>query len=335
MPVDEQIGVIGAGAWGTALAIHLARQHANITLYGRNPEHIKKLSAQRANERYLPGITLPANLKLTCAFEALVADATVLVIAIPSTQFRPMLQSIRPHISNQFRGVVSAVKGFELESGILLHEVFAQELPQDRLFTVLSGPSFASEVARGLPTAVTIAGVDRDFTKKVALLFHHHAFRAYTSQDVIGVELGGAFKNVLAIAAGIIDGLAFGANARAALITRGLAELMRFGEHFHADLKTLAGLAGVGDVVLSCTDNQSRNRRMGMLLAAGKSPAAIEAEIGQVVEGQYAAQAIHQWSTTQQIDTPICEQVYQVLNGKDPREAVNDLLARSLKDETD
>ena len=336
MSNQVNIGVAGAGAWGTALAVHLAKLHDRITLWGRNANSLQNVIAQRENTRYLPGVELPENIDAQSDIADLVRSNTHLVVAVPSTAMREMLVSIKNSATSEFRGIIWATKGLEQNSGKFFHQVATEELPINIKTAILSGPSFAQEVGRGLPTAVTVASTDQNFAKESATLFHHSLFRTYTSSDVTGVEIGGTFKNIFAIAAGIVDGLNFGANARAALITRGIAEMLRFGNKLNAHTSTLVGLSGVGDILLSCTDNMSRNRRFGLGIGAGKALPEIEKEIGQVLEGKYAAKVIHDISKQQQIELPISTEVYQVLyNNKSPRVAVEDLLSRASKNEAD
>ncbi len=330
------IGVIGAGAWGTALAIHLAKIHPQIQLWARDSGALQTIISNRENKRYLPGATLPGNIIPSTDLALLVNDCTHVVVAVPSTTMRDMMQRINAFASDKLRGIIWACKGLEQNTGKFLHQVAEEELPSNINTAILSGPSFAQEVGKGLPTAVTIASADEAFAKEVAQLFHHPLFRTYISTDITGVEIGGAFKNILAIAAGIIDGLRFGANARAALITRGVAEMTRFGKRLEVNTDTFSGLSGIGDIVLTCTENMSRNRRFGLGLGAGRSLEDVEQEIGQVIEGKYAAKVIYDLSQKLDIELPISTQVYEVLyNNKPARDAVEELLARSLKNEAD
>jgi glycerol-3-phosphate dehydrogenase (NAD(P)+) len=333
---EPTIGVIGAGAWGTALAIHLAKLHPEIQLWARNSEALKKIISDRENKRYLPGAILPDNIIPNTDFAALANICTHLLVAVPSTTMRDMMQRINTHASEKLRGIIWACKGLEQGTGKFLHQVAQEELSKNINTAILSGPSFAQEVGKGLPTAVTIASTDESFAQEVAQLFHHPLFRTYISTDITGVEIGGTFKNILAIAAGIIDGLQFGANARAALITRGVAEMTRFGKRLGVNTDTFSGLSGIGDIVLTCTENMSRNRRFGLGLGAGKSLQEVEQEIGQVIEGKYAAKVVYDLARKLDIELPISTQVYEVLyNNKPAREAVEELLSRSLKNEAD
>ena len=336
MANQNRIAVIGAGAWGTALAIHLARLHPQVFLWGRNADLLSKIICERENKRYLPGIQLPENIIACEDFSKLVGNATYVLVAIPSTAMRKQLCAIRDNASSNLQGIIWATKGLEQVTGKFLHQVADEELPENIKIAILSGPSFAQEVGLGLPTAVTIGSLNNKFSQQAAKLFHHPLFRTYTSTDVTGIEIGGTFKNIMAIAAGIVDGLGFGSNARAALITRGVAEMMRFGKQKGVATETLVGLSGIGDIILSCTDNLSRNRRLGLGLGSGKQLQDIEKEIGQVLEGKYAAKVINDLSSQLNIELPISEQVYQVLYcQKSPRTAVEDLLSRASKSEVD
>ncbi len=289
--------------------------------------------ADRENARYLPGTSFPANLIACPDLAECLGDARDILLAVPSHGLRETLTAIRPLLGPRSR-VCWATKGFELHSGKLPHQVATEVLGSDRPVAVLSGPTFAKEVGEGLPTAMTIAANNNDFAKSLAVALSGDKFRAYTSDDMVGVEVGGAIKNVLAIGAGISDGLGFGANTRIALITRGLVEMTRLGVALGANQKTFMGLAGMGDLVLTCTDNLSRNRRMGLALAAGKTIEEAQDEIKQVVEGILAAEAVMEVADKLKIEMPICHQVYRILYaGALPREAVGALMGRELKSE--
>jgi glycerol-3-phosphate dehydrogenase (NAD(P)+) len=330
---NTPIVVLGAGSWGTALAIQLARKGAPVTLWGHDPEHMATLAAQRSNERYLPGIPLPENLLIEADLATALAAARDILVAVPSHAFRGVLELICPSLTESSR-LLWATKGLEAGSGKLLHEVVHEVLGDSIPTAVVSGPTFAREVAEDLPTAVTVASANEAFARDMAERLHGENFRAYTSQDVIGVEVGGAVKNVLAIAAGIADGLGFGANARTALITRGLAEIMRLGTALGGQHDTFMGLAGLGDLVLTCTDNQSRNRRLGLALGAGSSLEEALANIDQVVEGVQTAREVHDLARSMGVEMPITEQVYAVLyEACSPRQAVHALLDRDQKPE--
>jgi glycerol-3-phosphate dehydrogenase (NAD(P)+) len=324
------IAVLGAGSWGTALTVQLARSGQPVCLWGRNTPELREVGNERTNRRYLPGVALPDCVRIEPNLKNVVGAHRDLLVCVPSHAFRYMLSSIRPDLVKGAR-VAWATKGFERESGQLPHEVAVAELGPDVPVAVLSGPTFAREVGAGLPTAMTVAASDPAFAADLAARLSHHNFRAYTSSDIIGVEVGGAVKNVLAIAAGISDGLGFGANTRIALITRGLAEMTALGVALGARAVTFMGLSGMGDLVLTCTDDQSRNRRFGLALASGKSAEDAARDIGQVVEGQFAATAVRAVARRLKLEMPICEQVYLVLNEKlPPRDAAMALLARGL-----
>ncbi len=290
---------------------------------------------ERENKRYLPGVPFPSNLAAQPQLDACLEGVRDILVAVPSHGLRGTLMQIKPLLAADAR-ICWATKGFELHSGKLPHQVAAEVLGENHAMAVLSGPTFAKEVGAGLPTAMTIASNNGDFAEALARAISDDNFRAYTSDDIIGVEVGGAVKNVLAIGAGMSDGLGFGANTRIALINRGLVELMRLGVALGAKRETFMGLAGMGDLVLTCTDNLSRNRRMGLALAAGKTVEEAQEEIQQVVEGVLAAEAVKEVAEKMGIEMPICHQVYRILyEGASPREAVGALMRRALKSETD
>ncbi len=285
------------------------------------------------NQRYLPDAPFPPNLSVEADLGKALAGARDILVVVPSHAFREMLQQIAPLCDAATR-IAWATKGFELETGKLPHQVAEDVLGPGVPLAVLSGPTFAKEVGAGLPTAMTVASSDAGFARELAESLSSEAFRAYTSSDISGVEVGGAVKNVLAIGAGISDGLGFGANTRVALINRGLVEMMRLGVALGAQRETFMGLAGMGDLVLTCTDDLSRNRRMGLMLAAGKSVAEAQTEIGQVVEGIQAARAVWQVAHRQAVDMPITEQIYRILyEDQSPSSAVEALMARDLRPE--
>jgi glycerol-3-phosphate dehydrogenase (NAD(P)+) len=326
--------VLGAGSWGTALAVHLARTGHPTVLWGRDPQQLAEFAAARCNTRYLAATPFPDSLHVEAELRRAVANADELLIAVPSHGFRACLELVAPLMREGMR-VAWATKGFELETGKLPHQVANEVLGVAVPKAVLSGPTFAREVGLGLPTAMTVASRDHDYALALARELSGQNFRAYTSADVVGVEVGGATKNVLAIGAGISDGLGFGANTRVALITRGLAEMMRLGVALGAEKDTFMGLAGLGDLVLTCTDDQSRNRRMGLALAAGRSSAEAQREIGQVVEGVLAARAVGDVAASHRVEMPIAEQICRVLYaGLAPRDAVAALMGRAVKSET-
>ena len=325
--------VIGAGSWGTALASLLARNGQPTCLWGRDEARMAQIARTRCNDKYLPGIQLPEQLRVSADLEASLAWAHDVLIAVPSQVFRTMLSEMASHLKPAAR-LAWATKGFEPATGALLHAVAHEVIGSRRAMAVLSGPTFAAEVAKGLPTALTVAATTADFADDLAARLHNDFFRAYTSADIAGVEVGGAVKNVLAIAAGVSDGLDYGANARAALVTRGLTEIMRLGVALGGQRETFMGLAGLGDLVLTCTDNQSRNRRFGLALGRGETVDAAHAAIGQVVEGMHAAAEVQRLAARLKIEMPISEQVFQIIhNGRSAREAVSLLLHREQKPE--
>ncbi|MDO6461319.1 NAD(P)H-dependent glycerol-3-phosphate dehydrogenase [Granulosicoccaceae sp. 1_MG-2023] len=327
------IAVLGAGSWGTALAAQLARNGNHTRLWGRDAAAMADMAASGINRRYLPDIALPESLVCTASAQAALDGVDGILLGTPTKAFETTLELVRPYLRDDTT-LVWACKGVEAGSGRLLHDVLAERLPDLRRAAVISGPSFAAELAGNLPTATTIASADAAVATQVAGWFHGENFRAYTTDDVIGVEVGGALKNVFAIAAGISDGLGFGANSRAALITRGLAELMRLGVAMGARQETLIGLSGMGDLVLTCTDDKSRNRRFGLRLAAGDSVAQALERIGQVVEGVRTAEEAQRMAAQYGVEMPIVEQVYAVIHqSKSPLDAVRELLSRSPKRE--
>lgn len=327
------IGILGAGSWGTALALQASRNGHQTLLWEHNPSVAKKLEQDRRNQRHLPKFNFPENLIITSDLSACAKQCDLLLIVVPSAAFKAVLKQLKPHISPQ-QGLAWASKGLDQESGQLLNQVAAEILGKDFPIAVLSGPSFAFEVAEQKPTAISLASNDTELSKRIISRLHSDTFRIYASSDMAGVCLAGAYKNVLAIAAGISDGLDLGFNARAALITRGLAEMQRLGSSLDGHVETFMGLAGLGDLVLTCTGDLSRNRRLGMALAKGESIDKIQADIGQVTEGVETTRVIHKLATTYKTDLPIAEEVYRVLfEDCSPKEAVHDLLAREPRQE--
>jgi glycerol-3-phosphate dehydrogenase (NAD(P)+) len=325
--------VLGAGSWGTALALQLARNGQQVVLWARNPQHAQTINDSRRNERFLPGIDFPDGIRATASLAEAVQDAGHVLLAVPSHAFGETLE-VLAGLERPGSGVSWACKGFEPGSGRLLHKVAADLLPAGTPLAVVTGPSFAREVALELPTAVTVAGEDENYTERLAVLLHGGNFRAYTSTDIIGAELGGAVKNVLAVATGISDGMGLGDNARAALVTRGLAEMMRLGKVMGARPETMTGLAGMGDLVLTCTGDQSRNRRLGLGLGQGRSVTETVAEIGQVVEGVGTAAEVWRLANQLQVSMPISREVFRIIHeDHDPRECLGRLLAREQKAE--
>jgi glycerol-3-phosphate dehydrogenase (NAD(P)+) len=332
-PASGAVAVLGSGSWGTALAIQFARAGHPTVLWGRDRAALDEMARERRNVRYLPEAPFPDLLGIEPDFERAVRGALDVLVAVPSGALRETLERLRPLLARGQR-VCWATKGFELASGRLPHQVAREVLGDGVPIAVLSGPTFAKEVGKGLPTAMTVASPDEPFATELAQALSGQNFRAYTSPDIVGVEVGGAVKNVLAIATGISDGMGYGANTRIALITRGLAEMTRLGLALGAREQTFMGLAALGDLVLTCTDDQSRNRRFGLLLAKGLPSAEAQREIGQVVEGVKAAQAVRAVAARHGVEMPITDQVYAVLyEGRDVREAVRTLMGRGLKRE--
>ena len=326
------IAVLGAGSWGTALALQLARNAHNITLWAHRREHAAALREARENRRYLPGIPLPPNLTVSDDLAASVAAAELILAVVLSRAFAGLLQDLKPHLRDG-TPLMWAIKGFEAGSGRLLTDVFRDALGEHP-HAILAGPSFAKEVAAGLPTAVTIAATDGALAQTIAQHFHGSNFLCYTSHDLTGVQIGGAVKNVIAIATGIADGLGCGANARAALITRGLREITRLATALGAEEETLTGLAGMGDLVLTCTDDQSRNRRFGLALGRGDSAEAAKTAIGQTVEGEGATHDTYALAQQHGIRMPITEHLHQMLAGECSLEdTFTSLLNRQIKQE--
>ena len=329
------IAILGAGSWGTALAIYLARQGQDVRLWSFNTDSIHAMQSDRANLSYLPNISFPDTLNPTAELSAALQGTTDIMIAVPSAGFRSTLTLLKPLLNKNNR-ILWVTKGIDLETGQLLHEVAQDIFGHQHSLAVLSGPSFASEVAKGLPTAVVVASSDLTFSNDILTRFNSSVLRVYSSQDMTGVEIGGVVKNVLAIACGISDGMGFGANARSALITRGLAEMTRLGIALHAQPETFTGLAGVGDLVLTCTDNQSRNRRFGLALGQGKTANEAEQAIGQVVEGKRNAELLVQLAHQHKVEMPISEAVWDILQGKlTPYDALLALLSREPKQESE
>lgn len=329
------VAVLGAGSWGTALAAHLARCLHNVTLWGRDPALMQNIRSSGCNQKYLPDVQLPDNLGFADDLEAAMSGAQVVLVAVPSSHFETILDAIKPLLiarSNERVTLIWACKGF---SGTrLLHEIVYAKLNDFCVPAVISGPNFAGELVRGLPTATTVASSSLPLAQRTSALFHNDYFRAYASEDMVGVQLSGALKNIYAIATGVSDGLGFGANARAALITRGMAEIRRLAMPMGASADTLPGLAGMGDLVLTCTDDQSRNRRFGLRLGQGDSFEVALESIGQVVEGAKAVRSALQLAAEYQVELPIATEVNAVLyEGRKAGDAVRMLLSRAPANE--
>ena len=325
--------VIGAGAWGTALAIAIARNGNEVVLWGRDASHLAEMQNTRSNERYLPGVKLPETLIIEADFDKAVTVAKHILVSVPSIAFSEILQNVKPLLADGIP-LSWATKGLTPKTGDFLLDTAKAMLGPAHPLAVISGPSFAAEVAKDLPTAVTVAAEDETFAQNLASALHSATLRVYTTHDVLGVQIGGTVKNVLAISAGISDGLGYGANARAALITRGMAEILRLAEKLGAQTETMFGLSGIGDVILTCTDNQSRNRQLGLAIGRGLTVEQAIAEVGKTVEGMYAAREVLKRAQQLGVEMPIVEQVYKILfEGNDPRESVQALLCREQKAE--
>ncbi len=331
---NKAVAVIGAGSYGTALAICFARNGHQVNLWGRNAKEIALLQEKRENTRYLPGIQFPDALALEADIEKCVTSSDFVLIVVPSHAFAQTLAQIKPFLTNRTR-LAWATKGLEPNTGRLLQEVAKEILGDEIPLAVLSGPTFAKEMAAGLPTAISLSSTNNDFVKDVSNLLHcGRSFRVYSNDDFIGVQLGGAVKNVIAIGAGISDGIGFGANARTALITRGMVELSRLGCALGARPETFMGMAGLGDLVLTCTDNQSRNRRFGLALGKGLDVDDAQKDIGQVVEGFRNTKEVYLLAKRTGIEMPITEEIYKVLyEGQPVKQAAMNLLGREKKSE--
>lgn len=331
--IPSNIAVLGAGSWGTALSSLMARNGHRVVLWGRDAESIGAIDQRHENPRYLPGIALPESLRASTDLAASVAGTDWVLVVVPSHAFTETVRALKPLLP-QGAGVAWATKGFEPGSGRFLHEVAADLLGDTVPLAVVTGPSFAKEVTLGLPTAVTVHGADAAFTQQVAEALHRTTFRAYTGEDMVGAELGGAMKNVLAVATGVSDGMQLGLNARAGLITRGLNEMLRLAAAIGARPETLMGLAGLGDLVLTSTGDLSRNRRLGLALGRGQPLEAAIREIGQVVESVQTANEVMRLAERHGIELPISAGVQAVLHGQiTPTEGLQQLLAREQKPE--
>ena len=328
-----RVAVLGAGSWGTALASLIARHGHSTILWGRDEAVAEAIDRRHENPRYLPGIPLPEALRATTDLADAVRGADLVLVVVPSHAFTETLRALAP-LRPADAGVAWAAKGFEPGSGRFLHEVAADELGDDVPLAVVTGPSFAKEVTLGLPTAVTVQGDDAAFVQRVADVLHGPEFRAYTGSDMRGAELGGAMKNVLAVATGVADGMELGLNARTGLITRGLNEMLRLNAAIGGRPETLMGLAGLGDLVLTCTGDLSRNRRLGLALGRGQSVAEAVREIGQVVESVQTADEVMRLAERYGLELPISSNVRDVLHGDiTPAEGLARLMARERKPE--
>jgi glycerol-3-phosphate dehydrogenase (NAD(P)+) len=324
----ERISIIGAGSWGTALAAHMGKKGFSISIWDRNHELLKSMESSKENTRYLPGVTIPQCVGTEPDIEECVRESKIIIIGVPSHAVREVCRKIKS-IAGSKRTIVSIAKGIEKDTYLRMSELIDEELPGNDI-CVLSGPSHAEEVSRGIPTAVVSSSRKKETAEYVQDLFMTPEFRIYTNPDIVGVELGGATKNIIALAAGISDGLGFGDNTKALLMTRGISEMARLGTAMGADTFTFAGLSGIGDLIVTCTSMHSRNRRAGILIGQGKSVEEALKEVRMVVEGVNAADAARGLSRKHGVEMPITEMLCKVLfEGKDPRDAVFELMARA------
>ncbi len=328
----ERICVVGAGGWGTALAMLLAENGTNVSLWSHNPEVAEELVGERTNRAYLPGVRLPENVRATTAMDEAVAGAGLVVVVTPSKATREVAREMQTAGVAEDAVVVSCTKGLEHESGKVMSAVIADELPGRRM-AVLSGPNLAGEIARGIPAAGVVGSTAVELLPKLQEVFSTRTFRAYTSDDVAGIQLGGALKNVFAIAAGVSDGFGMGDNAKAALVTRALAEMMRLGVTLGGRRETFAGLSGVGDLMVTCFSEHSRNRGFGERLGRGETAAGILDSMKMVAEGVPTTRSVWQVAERLGVEAPVTEQVFAVLEGKNAREAMGELLGRAPKSE--
>lgn len=333
-PTQHSISILGAGSFGTSLAIAFARNGLPTYLWGKDPTHCEKLKVERKNQKYLPDLPFPPALQVEANLSKALAYSRDIFLVVPSHAVAGLLLEIKPHLRPDSR-IILATKGLEPHTGRLLQQVVEDILGVNYPFAVLSGPTFAKELAIGMPTAITLASQNQSFVQELQARIHcSKSFRVYINDDVIGVQLGGVVKNIIAISTGISDGMGLGANARTALITRGLMEMSRLGQALNAKMETFMGMSGLGDLVLTCTDNQSRNRRFGLMLGQGQSAFNAMKEIGQVVEGYHNTREVFTLAKNNGVEMPITEQMYQVLFcGKDTREVVLHLLGRVRKRE--
>nr|WP_172635293.1 NAD(P)H-dependent glycerol-3-phosphate dehydrogenase [Bibersteinia trehalosi] len=334
MTYTAPVTILGAGSYGTALAIALSRNGHKTYLWGHNPQKMAQMAVSRMNQEFLPDIPFPDALEIESDLAQAIAKSRDLLIVVPSHVFGDVLLQLKPFLSSEHR-IIWATKGLERDTGRLLQEVVLQILGENYPLAVLSGPTFAKELAAGLPTAISLSSDNAQFADEMQQRIHcSKSFRVYINDDMVGAQLGGAIKNVIAIGAGISDGMGFGANARTALITRGIAEISRLGASLGANPATFMGMSGLGDLVLTCTDNQSRNRRFGLMLGQGRNAEDAIAEIGQVVEGFYNTKEAHLLAQKQGVEMPIVEQIYQMLFcGKQATEVAKTLLGRERKGE--
>ena len=328
----KKIGVIGAGSWGTALANTLANKGHQVKIWDINQDHLKSMEEFRENKAFLPEIRLHDNITISYTIEDTLMDADIGLFSVPAQHFRQALTGALPYLKKEMV-LVNVAKGIEQKTLLTMSQI-AEEVAPEIPYVVLSGPSHAEEVGRMLPTTVAVASKDMKFVEFIQDVFMTDRFRVYTNHDVIGVELGGALKNIIALGAGISDGMGFGDNAKAAMMTRGIAEIARLGVQLGAEVLTFAGLAGIGDLIVTCTSMHSRNRRCGIMIGQGVKPSEAVEKIGMVVEGMYTTEAAYQLAKKVGVEMPITECIYQVINDQiDAKEAVEVLMGREKKHE--
>lgn len=332
--MSEKIAVIGAGSWGTALSVSLSGNGHSVKIWDVDKEHLKELSENRENTRYLPEVKFPDGLQISYTVEEAIAGADIVLFSAPAQHFRSALDGAIPYLKPEMT-LVNVAKGIEQKSLKRLSEIAFEKLPNAK-YVVLSGPSHAEEVGRAMPTTLVSASEEKEIAEYIQDVFMSKSLRIYTNSDVIGVELGGALKNIIALGAGISDGMGYGDNAKAALMTRGITEISRLGVKLGADLGTFSGLTGVGDLIVTCTSMHSRNRRCGIMIGEGMMPSEATKKVGMVVEGMYTTEAAYQLAQQVGVEMPITEQIYNVINEKiDAREAVMSLMTRQRKHETE
>lgn len=328
----NRIGVLGGGSWGTALAILLANKGYDVDMWLRDESQIAEMNETRENKRYLPNIKLPDNLRVSSDLEGVIHNKQTILLSVPTHGVRDILNKSKGYISSS-QIIVNVAKGIENDTLLRISEIVKEVIPQNR-YAVLSGPSHAEEVALNMPTTVVSASLDKDVAEYVQDLFITPSFRVYTNPDIIGVELGGSLKNVIALGAGISDGLGCGDNTKAALMTRGIFEMARLGEKMGANISTFSGLAGIGDLIVTCTSMHSRNRRAGILIGQGKSLDEATKEVGMVVEGIRTTKSTYKLAEKYNIDMPITNEIYNVLyNNKDVKNSIVNLMVRDKKHE--
>lgn len=330
----EKICVLGAGSWGTALALVVAKKGYNVSMWTLSEDQCQKVNSTRENVDYLPGVNIPKNIHITTDLKEAINDSSVIVLAVPSQAIRSVFKQIKPFV-NKNQILVDVAKGLEKGTGLRLSQVCEKELPECK-YVVLSGPSHAEEVSRDIPTTVVVASEDLTTAEKIQDIFMSPKFRVYTNPDVVGVELGGALKNIIAFGAGICDGLGYGDNAKAALMTRGIREISRLGVAMGAETSTFSGLSGIGDLIVTCTSMHSRNRRAGILIGQGKSLEETLKEVKMVVEGITATEVAYEVAKKLNIEMPITNAIYSVLHdGANPDEVVDELMMRNRTHEVE